>query len=52
MTCKQCGRNFIGKYSRNGYCSECSRMEYLYSQGAVTIDTWKKWKKSWIRDMK
>jgi len=51
VKCKQCGRNWTGKL-KSGMCGECAKMEYLYNQGAITTNDWKKWAKEWIKDFK
>ena len=44
MTCKDCGRN-VDCYL--GRCSYCSRLDFLYSQGAMTLDNYNKCMKEW-----
>ena len=46
--CKECGRNYMGKM-RGGRCPICAEMNYRYSQGAITLEAYKKWEKDWIK---
>jgi predicted nucleic acid-binding Zn-ribbon protein len=48
--CTMCGRNYKGLSKI--MCPECARMNYMYNQGAITLETWKKWEKSWIKDFR
>jgi predicted amidophosphoribosyltransferase len=50
--CKKCGRNFTSKPSYEGYCPTCAKMEYLYSQGAITTESIKEHEKDWITKFK
>ena len=45
--CKTCGRN-VTRDLKRGDCSECAKMNYMYSQGAVTFKGFKEWEKNWI----
>ena len=48
VKCKKCGRNYTGKMS-NGKCRICAKMDYMYNQGALTIDNYDKWEKDWVK---
>jgi len=39
--CEDCGR----RSNREKLCSECSMLNYMHSQGAITPEGYKKWKK-------
>ena len=42
--CKECGRNAD---CYKGLCSYCSRLDFLYSQGFMTLDNYNKLMKEW-----
>lgn len=44
--CESCGR-YTANLSNFGECKVCSRMNYAYDQGAVTLDKYKEWEHNW-----
>jgi hypothetical protein len=42
--CEECGRHAEVKHNE---CPECRKMNYGYSQGAVTLKSYKNWEKNW-----
>ena len=51
VTCENCGRNFVGWRAKKGLkkCSECALVNYMYDQGAMTLEKYKKWEKEWVK---
>ena len=47
VKCKKCGRNYTRPLI-NGKCQRCAIMDYKYSQGAITLDTYNRWAREWI----